>query len=121
MFSVEHDFDRTTITLTDNDASLICEDVWFIFTQEGITIKSYDPDDDRCLQIDLPDIDLAGLIQQLRSYDTPDSEGEGVVIAKKKDNGEVDFEIWLSECQVDDLLVALDSPEGVFLTEHVMI
>ncbi len=53
MFSIEHEFDSSVITLMDEDASALQEDVVINAFAECITIEQYDPRTDRTNKITL--------------------------------------------------------------------
>jgi len=53
MFSIEHEFDSSVITLMDEDASALQEDVVINACAECITIEQYDPRTDRTNKITL--------------------------------------------------------------------
>ncbi len=51
MFSIEHDFDATVVTLVDEGDSPLQEDVIVNSFEECITIEQYDPRTDRVQKI----------------------------------------------------------------------
>lgn len=53
MFSIEHEFDSSVITLMDEDATALQEDVVINAFAECITIEQYDPRTDRTNKITL--------------------------------------------------------------------
>jgi len=53
MFSIEHEFDSTVITLVDEGASPLKEDVVVNAFEECVTIEQYDPRTDAVLRITL--------------------------------------------------------------------
>ncbi|SLN23062.1 hypothetical protein ROJ8625_00914 [Roseivivax jejudonensis] len=66
MFSVEHDFDATVVTLVDEGAAPLQEDVIVNSFEECITVEQYDPRTDSVSRITLSISqmrDLAAAIQ----------------------------------------------------------
>lgn len=53
MFTIEHDFDATVITLVDEGAAPLCEDVTVQAFEECITVEQFDPRTDRVQKITL--------------------------------------------------------------------
>jgi hypothetical protein len=53
MFSIEHDFDSTVITLVDEGAAPLQEDVIVNAFEECVTVEQYDPRTDTVLRITL--------------------------------------------------------------------
>lgn len=53
MFSIEHDFDATVITLVDEGPAPLTEDVIVNAFEECVTIEQYDPRTDRLNRITL--------------------------------------------------------------------
>lgn len=53
MFSIEHEFDATVVTLVDDDAAPLQEDVIVNAFEECVTIEQYDPRHDRTQKITL--------------------------------------------------------------------
>lgn len=53
MFSIEHEFDATVITLVDEGEAPLCEDVIVNAFEECVTIEQYDPRTDRVQKITL--------------------------------------------------------------------
>lgn len=72
MLSIEHDFDATVVTLTDEGAAPLQEDVTVTAFEECVTFEQYDAREDRVMKITL------------------------------------------SSLQVEELLAALDLPEGIY-------
>lgn len=72
MLSIEHDFDATVVTLTDEGAAPLQEDVTVTAFEDCVTFEQYDPREDRVMKITL------------------------------------------SALQVEELLAALDLPEGIY-------
>lgn len=61
MFSIEHEFDSTIITLVDEGASPLAEDVVINAFEECVTVEQYDPRTDRVQKITLSMAQLADL------------------------------------------------------------
>ncbi len=53
MFSIEHEFDSTVITLVDEGAAPLKEDVVVNAFEECVTVEQYDPRTDTMLRITL--------------------------------------------------------------------
>ena len=53
MFSIEHEFDATVITLVDDGETPLKEDVIINAFEECVTIEQYDPRQDRTLKVTL--------------------------------------------------------------------
>ncbi|MET4102494.1 hypothetical protein ABIE58_001928 [Roseovarius sp. MBR-78] len=53
MFSIEHDFDSTVITLVDEGPAPLQEDVIVNAFEECVTVEQYDPRTDTVLRITL--------------------------------------------------------------------
>ena len=53
MFSIEHDFDATVVTLVDDGAAPLKEDVIIHAFEECVTIEQYDPRTDRVHKVTL--------------------------------------------------------------------
>ncbi len=53
MFSIEHEFDATVITLVDDGSAPLQEDVIVNAFEECVTIEQYDPRNDRTLKVTL--------------------------------------------------------------------
>ncbi|MFB9148674.1 hypothetical protein [Roseovarius ramblicola] len=53
MFSIEHEFDSTVITLVDEGAAPLKEDVVVNAFEECVTVEQYDPRTDNVLRITL--------------------------------------------------------------------
>ncbi|WP_323767378.1 hypothetical protein [Antarctobacter sp.] len=53
MFSVEHDFDATVVTLVDEGKAPLKEDVVISSFEECVTVEQYDPRTDRVEKITL--------------------------------------------------------------------
>lgn len=53
MFTIEHDFDSTIVTLVDEGASRLEEDVIVHAFEECVTVEQYDPRADKTVRITL--------------------------------------------------------------------
>ena len=53
MFSIEHEFDSTVITLVDEGETPLAEDVIVNAFEECVTVEQYDPRTDRIQKITL--------------------------------------------------------------------
>ena len=53
MFTIEHEFDSTVITLVDDGAAPLQEDVIVNGFAEVITVEQYDPRTDRTMRVTL--------------------------------------------------------------------
>lgn len=53
MFSIEHEFDATVITLVDEGAAPLAEDVIVNAFEECITVEQYDPRTDHVEKVSL--------------------------------------------------------------------
>ncbi len=51
MFTIEHEFDATVVTLVDDGAAPLQEDVVLHATESAIIINQYDPRSDRMVSI----------------------------------------------------------------------
>ena len=71
MFSVEHDFDATVVTLVDEGSAPLKEDVIISSFEECVTVEQYDPRTDRVEKITLS-------ISQMRDLVAAVSMPEGV-------------------------------------------
>lgn len=78
MFSIEHDFDATVITLVDEDETPLQEDVIVEAFEECITIAQHDPRTDREMKITLS-------MSQLRDLAAALNLPEGVYRLRRKD------------------------------------
>lgn len=75
MFSIEHDFDATVVTLVDEGAAYLQEDVIVSSFEDCITVEQYDPREDRVHKITLS-------ISQMRDLGAALSLPEGVYSRK---------------------------------------
>lgn len=53
MFSIEHEFDATVVTLVDEGAQYLQEDVIVSSFEDCVTVEQYDPRSDRVNRITL--------------------------------------------------------------------
>ena len=81
MFTIEHDFDATIITLVDEDTTPLREDVVIHAHDDHITVEQWLPEEDVVVRITLSPSQLADLAAAL---DLP----EGVYQRVKGDSGE---------------------------------
>ena len=65
MFTIEHDFDATVITLVDEPASYRQEDVTVSAYEECVTLEQHDPRTDRTMTITLSPAQLSDLAAAL--------------------------------------------------------
>jgi len=61
MFSIEHEFDSTVITLVDEGAAPLNEDVVVNAFEECVTVEQYDPRTDRVNRVTLSPSQLRDL------------------------------------------------------------
>lgn len=61
MFSIEHEFDSTVVTLVDDGRAPLQEDVVINAFEECVTIEQYDPRTDRIQKITLSNEQLRDL------------------------------------------------------------
>lgn len=82
MFTIEHDFDATVITLVDEGDAPLEEDVTISAFEECVTLEQYDPRSDSVLKIVLSEAQLRDLaaaldlpegIYQIRTVRTEES------------------------------------------------
>lgn len=62
MFSVEHDFDATVVTLVDEGAAPLQEDVVISNFEDCVTVEQHDPRTDRMQKITLSISQMRDLI-----------------------------------------------------------
>ncbi|MGR3496505.1 hypothetical protein [Citreimonas sp.] len=62
MFSIEHDFDATIVTLVDEGETPLQEDVIVSTFEECVTVQQYDPRTDRTQSITLSITQMKDLI-----------------------------------------------------------
>lgn len=77
MFSIEHEFDSTVVTLVDEGAAPLGEDVVIHMFEECVTIEQYDPRTDSMSKITLSTAQVQDLTAAL---DLP----EGVYMLKRE-------------------------------------
>lgn len=77
MFSIEHEFDSTVVTLVDEGDGPLQEDVIVIGFEECITVEQYDPRTDRVNKITFS-------ISQMRDLAASLSLPEGVYSREEK-------------------------------------
>ncbi|RKF16423.1 hypothetical protein D6850_02385 [Roseovarius spongiae] len=65
MFSIEHEFDSTVITLVDEGAAPLAEDVVINAFEECITVEQYDPRRDAVTRVSLSIAQLRDLAAAL--------------------------------------------------------
>ncbi len=62
MFSIEHDFDATVVTLVDEGGTPLQEDVIISSFEECVTVTQYDPRTDREMKVTLSITQMNDLI-----------------------------------------------------------
>lgn len=77
MFTIEHEFDATVITLVDEGSSHLEEDVTIMAFEECVTVEQYDAQKDEVAKITLS---MAQLQELAAALDLP----EGVYRLKQK-------------------------------------
>lgn len=77
MFSIEHDFDCTVVTLVDEGAQSLEEDVKIHAFEECVTVEQYDPRIDEVVKITLS-------MSQLRDLSAALNLPEGVYTLEPK-------------------------------------
>lgn len=65
MFTIEHDFDATVITLVDEGSQMLQEDVTILAFEDCVTIEQLDPRTDEVLKITLSNAQLRELAAAL--------------------------------------------------------
>ena len=78
MFSIEHEFDTTVITLVDEPPAPLQEDVIVNAFEDCVTVAQYDPRSDSVLRITLS-------MSQLRDLGAALDLPEGVYLREPKD------------------------------------
>ncbi len=76
MFTIEHDFDATIVTLVDEGTQPLQEDVVLTAFEDCITVEQYDPRSDRDLKITLS-------LEQVRDLSAALNLPEGVYRLRK--------------------------------------
>ena len=77
MFSVEHDFDATVVTLVDEGGAPLQEDVTVSNFEECITVEQYDPRTDTVQKITLSISQMRDLMAALSLPEGVYRRGEG--------------------------------------------
>ncbi|MBY6003781.1 hypothetical protein KUV62_07680 [Salipiger bermudensis] len=80
MFSIEHEFDATVVTLVDEGSTHLQEDVIVMGFEECVTVEQYDPRTDKVNKITLSMTqmrDLAAAINLPEGVYVRDEDGEG--------------------------------------------
>ena len=80
MFSIEHDFDATVVTLVDEGAAPLQEDVVINAFEDCITIEQYDARTDRDVKVTLS-------MQQVRDLTAALNLPEGIYRLRKTPEG----------------------------------
>lgn len=76
MFTIEHDFDATVVTLVDEDTAFLQEDVTVSAFEDCITVQQLDPRTDQVVKITLS-------LSQLRDLEAALDLPEGVYRLRK--------------------------------------
>ena len=79
MFSIEHEFDATVVTLVDEPPAPLAEDVVIHLFEECVTVEQYDPRTDSMMKITLSTAQVQDLAAAL---DLP----EGVYMLQRSDD-----------------------------------
>jgi hypothetical protein len=66
MFSIEHEFDATVVTLVDEGAARLQEDVIVHAFEDCVTVEQYDPRTDRVNRVTLSITQMRDLAAALR-------------------------------------------------------
>ncbi|MFP4238818.1 hypothetical protein [Rhodosalinus sp.] len=66
MFSIEHDFDATVVTLVDEGTGRLQEDVIVHGFEDCVTVEQYDPRTDRVQRVTLSITQMRDLAAALR-------------------------------------------------------
>jgi hypothetical protein len=69
MFTIEHDFDATIVTLVDDGAAPLAEDITVSAFEDCVTVEQYDPRSDRVQKVTLS---LAQLRDLRAALDLPE-------------------------------------------------
>ncbi len=77
MFTIEHDFDATVVTLVDEGTSNLQEDVTVCAFEDCVTVEQYDPRRDDVVRITLS-------LNQARELAAALNLPEGIYRAQKK-------------------------------------
>jgi hypothetical protein len=81
MFTIEHEFDATVITLIDEGNAPLCEDVTIESHDAGVTLTQQDPDTDEVMVIHLS---MRQLQELAAALDLP----EGIYRLKQRRQGQ---------------------------------
>jgi len=65
MFTIEHDFDATVITLMDEGGPVPGEDVIILAFEDCVTVEQFDPQRDEVVKITLSNVQLQELAAAL--------------------------------------------------------
>jgi hypothetical protein len=65
MFTIEHDFDATVITLVDEGAATLQEDVTILAFEDCVTVEQLDPRTDEVMKITLSNAQVRELAAAL--------------------------------------------------------
>ncbi|MCE2736956.1 MAG: hypothetical protein LW703_01055 [Rhodobacter sp.] len=65
MFTIEHDFDATVITLVDEGGPALEEDVIILVFEDCVTVEQFDPRRDEVVKITLSNAQLSELAAAL--------------------------------------------------------
>ncbi|NIY71954.1 hypothetical protein HCZ30_05830 [Marivivens donghaensis] len=79
MFTIEHEFDATVVTLVDEGEAPLEEDVTVIAFEDCVTVEQYDPVTDRVMKITMS-------FAQLRDLDAALDLPEGVYRLRLEDD-----------------------------------
>ena len=80
MFTIEHDFDATVVTLVDEGQAPLEEDVVINAFEDCVTVEQYDPREDRMSRITLS-------LAQLRDMSAALNLPEGIYRLRKAGTG----------------------------------
>lgn len=61
MFTIEHEFDASVVTLIDEGTAPLAEDVTILFFAEGVLVEQYDPRSEAVVRIGLSPVQLRDL------------------------------------------------------------
>ena len=66
MFSIEHEFDRTVITILDEGTKQLTEDITVKNFEECTTLEQYDPINDRINKITFSNSQISDLVVAIK-------------------------------------------------------